>query len=69
MMATTLTIEKIEYHITWRTFTPGASFFVPCLDKVRAKRELKKRMAELGFDYVTRAVVEEDVQGLRVWRI
>lgn len=64
-----MNIEGVEYTINWELFKRGSSFFVPCIDTVRGKRNIKEVMIRLNYTTVTKVVVEEGIKGLRVWRI
>jgi hypothetical protein len=47
----------------WRTMAVGQSFFAP-VSQVTASHWSRKT----GCTYVTRAVVEDGIRGVRVWR-
>jgi hypothetical protein len=62
-------LEKVNYDINWKTFKRGWSFFLPCLDPVRAKRELLCTTNRLRIKVLTKVVIVEGIRGLRVWRM
>lgn len=62
-------VEGIDYLIVWKAFTPGASFFVPCLDPVRARKEMQPALKRLQLEVAMKVVIEDGIKGLRVWRI
>lgn len=62
-------IENVHYEVNWDAFLPGTSIFIPCLDADEAKKKVKGEMFRLGYDVVIEIRIEEDVQGLRIWRI
>jgi hypothetical protein len=62
-------VEDLEYHIAWGAFVPGASFFVPCLDAPAAKKVVREAVKAKGFEFAMKLVVEDGVQGLRIWRM
>ena len=62
-------IEKISYKINWRNFQPGYSFFIPCLDDAEAKKEILRVTKRLKLEVFIQVCVENDIKGLRVWRI
>ena len=47
----------------------GASFFIPCLDLPLAQQQAKDIGRQHGWKFNTRPVIEEGVQGIRVWRM
>ena len=62
-------VEKVRYQINWQAFKPGASFFIPCLDPAKAIQDITRVTKRLRFKIVTRVVIQEGVQGVRVWRV
>jgi hypothetical protein len=62
-------VEKVSYQINWQAFKPGASFFIPCLDPAKAIQDITRVTKRLKFKTVTRVVIQEGVQGVRVWRV
>jgi hypothetical protein len=62
-------IERVTYEINWRKFRRGASFFVPCLDTEAAVKEIKRITKRLKYDVLTKIVIEDNVRGVRTWRL
>jgi tRNA A37 threonylcarbamoyladenosine dehydratase len=62
-------VEKVNYDINWKAFKRGWSFFIPCLDTVRAKREILEVTKRLGIKVLTKVVIVEGIRGLRIWRM
>ena len=62
-------VEKVNYDINWKAFKRGWSFFIPCLDPVRARRELLATTERLRIKVLTKVVIVEGIKGLRVWRM
>ena len=62
-------IEGINYRLNGQEFSVGSSFFIPCLDDIRAKAHIERKMKRLNFAITIKLVVEDGVRGLRVWRI
>jgi hypothetical protein len=62
-------IHGIEFKINWAKFIVGASFFVPCLDTEYAFSQVKRTVKRLRYVVEIRVVIEQGIQGLRVWRI
>ena len=64
-----MTVEKVQYLINWKGFEKGASFFIPCLDPVKSKKIIVKETKKRKYVVTTKVVIEDDVQGIRVWRV
>lgn len=62
-------VEKIRYEIDWKKFTVGYSFFIPCLDPPNALKEITPILKRLKYKTVHKVVIEDGVQGIRVWRV
>lgn len=62
-------VEKVSYKINWAAFKPGASFFIPCINHKNALQDITKVLKRLKFKFVTRVVIEDGVQGVRIWRV
>ena len=62
-------VEKVTYEINWKNFHAGYSFFIPCLDPPKAKNTISTTTRRLRFRVLMKVVIEEGVQGIRVWRI
>lgn len=62
-------IERVTYEINWRKFRRGASFFVPCLDTEAAIKEIKRITKRLKYDVLIKIVIEDNVRGVRTWRL
>ena len=62
-------VHGISFNVNWEEFGVGYSFFIPCLDPEHALEEVKKTTNRLGFGIQTRVVIEENIKGLRVWRV
>jgi len=62
-------IHGISFNIVWERFGVGTSFFIPCLDVNEARRKVKEVARRFRYGVKTKAVVEENIKGLRVWRI
>lgn len=61
-------IYNLPILIKWNRFKPGTSFFIPCIDRVRMEKMLKREAERIKVDVLCRHVIEEGVYGLRVWR-
>jgi len=61
-------INDLDYQINWRRFKRGTSFFVPCLKLQESKTMVLAVTKRLGFKVAIKAVIEDGIKGLRVWR-
>jgi len=43
--------------------------FIPCLDPAQAKKDILRVTDRLKIDVLLKIVIEEGVQGIRMWRI
>jgi len=64
-----LTILGSPILIEWSKLTPGASFFIPCLDRTAMRRMIAAEAARLKIQVVMKSTVENKMYGLRVWRL
>jgi len=64
-----LSVLGLPIEIQWNKFVPGTSIFIPCLNRVPVANYITKTTKRLGFKIVIKFVVENDIYGLRVWRI
>lgn len=62
-------VENVSYQINWKAFKPGMSIFIPCLNPANALTEISKVMKRLKVSVVTKVVIHEGVQGVRIWRV
>jgi hypothetical protein len=62
-------IHGISFNIDWAKFKPGRTFFIPCLDVEGAKKEVEAVAKRLKYSVEMRGVIENNVKGLRVWRL
>jgi hypothetical protein len=59
----------VDYQILWSEFKPGTSIFIPAIDTKAAIEAMKKESERLEFQFVHKVVIEDGVQGIRVWRL
>lgn len=64
-----MVIEGIEYRIKWLSMERGESFFIPCLNFAKAKQEISKQARLRGFKVLVKGKIENNLRGLRVWRL
>lgn len=62
-------VEKVSYNIDWKAFKRGCSFFIPCLDPYRARRDVIAPVRRLKINVVTKVTIEDGIRGIRVWRV
>jgi hypothetical protein len=62
-------IEGVRYDINWRAFRKGTSIFIPCLDPPRAKENIRAILRRLRIKVLMKLVIEENIRGLRIWRV
>jgi hypothetical protein len=61
--------NNVDYQILWSEFKPGTSIFIPAIDTKAATEAIKKESERLEFQFVHKVVIEDGVQGIRVWRL
>lgn len=59
----------VDYQIKWPEFKPGTSMFIPAINTKAAIEAITKESKRLEFEFVHKIVVEDGVQGIRVWRL
>jgi hypothetical protein len=62
-------VHGISFNVVWEKFGVGTSFFIPCLDPKEAETQVRATTKRLGYTVKCRTVIEENIKGLRVWRI
>ena len=62
-------VERVSYEVEWKVFKRGYSVFIPCLDPTKAKKEILATTKRLKFKIVTKVVIEDNVRGMRLWRV
>ena len=62
-------VEKVSYIVNWRAFKRGHSIFIPCLDAANARKEIGVVLKRLKMKVLTKVVISEGIQGLRIWRL
>jgi len=59
----------IQIDLQWDLFQIGTSFFVPGIDREGLEAHIRSEMRRLNIRVITRRVVENNILGVRVWRI
>lgn len=62
-------VERISYDIDWKKFRAGTSFFIPCLDCALAKEQVAIVTKRLKIEVLCKISIEENIKGLRVWKL
>lgn len=62
-------VEKVTYEIDWKKFKVGYSFFIPCLNPTKSRRDILKVVHRLKYKVVHKVVIEDGVRGVRIWRV
>lgn len=62
-------VTTLPITIQWHKFKPGSSFFIPCIDRGRVERYVRKEAKRIKVEIICKQVVENRIYGLRVWRI
>ena len=62
-------VEKVTYQINWKKFKKGWSFFIPCLDPKKSSSIIVNETRKFKYTVTTKVVIEDDVRGIRVWRV
>lgn len=62
-------IHTIEYDVDWGKFLPYSSFFIPALNWRYAAKIVRKECAKRKLLVVVRLSIENNVRGIRVWRV
>ena len=58
-----------DYQILWSEFKPGSSIFLPAIDTDAAVAAITKESERLEVEFVHKVVIEDNVKGIRVWRL
>jgi hypothetical protein len=61
--------DGLRMVVDWKTFEPGSSVFVPCIDMVEAVSQFYEVVQHKGWVCDHRCRVENKMQGVRFWRI
>jgi hypothetical protein len=62
-------VEGVSYNVNWRAFKRGYSIFIPCLDGIKAKREVAKSLRAHKIKVLVKVAIEDGIKGLRIWRV
>jgi len=59
----------VDYQILWAEFKPGSSMFIPVIDTKSAIAAITRESKRLEFEFTHKIVIEDGIQGIRVWRL
>jgi hypothetical protein len=62
-------LEGVDYVINWRAFKRSTSIFLPCLNTAAAKQHVLSVTRRLKLKVLIKVVIQDGVQGLRIWRL
>jgi hypothetical protein len=62
-------IHTVNFNVEWDKFKPYSSFFIPAMNYKYAKRIILEECRRQGVTVVARLSIEDDVRGVRVWRV
>ena len=62
-------IYNLPILVRWDKFQPGTSFFIPCIDRKQMEKMVLAEAKRLKVDVLCKQVIENNVYGLRVWRV
>lgn len=68
-VAMDLAPDGLRMVVNWKTFSPGDSVFVPCIDMVEAVSQFYEIAEYKGWTCEHRCRVENKKQGVRFWRL
>lgn len=60
--------DTVKVVVDWTAMVVGASVFIPCVDNVKAKKQLHKIAGDKGWSVEIRVRVEGGMFGVRLWR-
>lgn len=61
-------VEKVDYRVDWLKFKPGQSIFIPCVNCAAVRKQIRELLTRRKIYIFAKIVVEDSVQGLRIWR-
>ena len=61
--------DNVRIVIDWDKFVTGASVFIPCINTVKAIREVKEVTGLSNEEITHRVRIEDSKYGVRIWRL
>lgn len=62
-------VEGVSYWVNWQKFKRGMSITIPCLDPYKAKLAILETTNRLKIKVLTKVIVKDGIQCLRIWRL
>ena len=60
--------DGLVLYVDWDRFTIGSSVFIPCINTIKASRQMKYITAKMGMKVQVTTREENKKWGIRVWR-
>jgi hypothetical protein len=60
--------DGVRIVIPWEELDVGSSFFIPCIDVDKGRRQAAEVAYRLGMSLTARVRIEDNRLGLRIWR-
>tara|TARA_Y100001937_G_scaffold24191_1_gene34785 strand:+ start:11 stop:232 length:222 start_codon:yes stop_codon:yes gene_type:complete len=60
--------DGVRIVIDWPSMVVGSSIFVPCINTLKAKAQVKDIIAGFGWGCTSKVVIYNGKLGVRVWR-
>ena len=67
-MKTSIEPDGVPIEVDWDKFSVGASVFIPCINTIKASRQVKYVTAHMGMLVQITTRAENKKWGIRVWR-
>lgn len=64
----TIMVDGVPVAVQWNDVGRGTSFFIPCTDPAKVKREVSKHFKRMGWKLHADIRVENEYFGVRIWR-
>jgi len=61
--------DGVIIEVNWDAFMVGSSVFIPAINLIELRRQIKKIAEKKGFQVKTAERIEKSKLGLRIWRI
>lgn len=60
--------DGLAMEVEWDRFSIGSSVFIPCVNTIKASRQVKYITAKMGMKVQVTTRSENNKWGIRVWR-
>jgi phosphoribosylamine-glycine ligase len=61
--------DGVRIVVAWDELVVGASVFIPCINTEEAMRQAAKIVVGKDFKTEARVVIEDEILGIRIWRM